>query len=91
MFEQIPTVIKQMIYGWLRHLLSGVGLYLLGKGLIDESQWEMILIGLTTFIVAATLSALNKFGVRDKIRVALGMARGSTGADLNEAYRISKQ
>ena len=83
----VPTTInvddsfwRPVIAGWIRHVLSGVGMYLVGIGALpknDEVNFENIGVGLAMFGIAAGWSWWNKVG-QAKVRALLKSAK--TGA-----------
>ena len=80
----VPTTVnaddsfwRPVIAGWIRHVLSGVGMYLVGIGALqksDEVNFENIGVGLAMFGVAAGWSWWNKVG-QAKVRALLKGAK----------------
>lgn len=78
----LATIVKQIVYGLLRVLLAGVGGWLVNKGIVSGLDFDLLLSGAAALVVAGLLSIANKFGVREKIRAALELPAGATGAEL---------
>lgn len=66
--RRIPVsfLTKEVVLGLIRHLLGGVGMYLMSKGWVSDEGWGQIMsnfeaaAGALIFLAAAVASILNK-------------------------------
>ena len=83
----MTNLIAQGLFSILRHLLTGLGAWLIAQGFVQEGKWEQLLMGASVFLVGIIWSIINKSGFVKRIETALGMQSGATTEQLEQVVK----
>lgn len=78
----MPTLLHDILRGYLRYALFGVGLWAIDRGIASPEQWEALLGGLA--LLVGTLGWVAWVKVRDRVffNTALAMDAGTRPDDV---------
>jgi hypothetical protein len=65
-------LISSFLFGLFRHSLSSVGVWLVGNGILNQSQYEDLLIGLVTLTISVGWMAWDKWQTKAEFFTAAG-------------------
>jgi hypothetical protein len=93
MTPEAREYLVSVLFGILRHLLTGVGVWLMSHGVVNDAQWAQTLAGLSLFLVMLAWSYFQKRGQRkeekEKVSLALGLPEGFDFAEFLKVWRAT--
>lgn len=83
----MATLVRDILKGYLRYALFGVGVWMVDRGIATPDQIEQLIGGLALAILALGWMAITKVQERLKLDVALSLPSWSTEDELNARLR----
>lgn len=81
-------MLKPMVTGLVRHILTFVGTWLVTTGLLTEEQSGNLVLGLAALIISLVSMLISKYWQEKKVEVALEMPANSSKEKLAQELKL---